>query len=83
VERLGESGARAAVRIAAVAGLCLLVIPVSWASSVFVALVPLGCGVWLVARAPWPRRARVAVSVGAVAATIGLFVLILSQLNFS
>jgi hypothetical protein len=83
LEQLRESGARAATRLAGAAVLCLLAIPFSFIGTLFLGLVPLGLAVWLIATSPWPGPARVAVSVAFVAATIGLFALLLSQLTFN
>jgi len=83
VERRDGGVASDARRISAVVALCLFALPFSFiAGSAFLGLLPLGCAVWLIATSQWTRHARISVAVAAVAGTIGLFILVLSQLNF-
>jgi len=86
LERLGRAETMGLTRIAAAVVLCAAALPASFIVGdfgIFVGLALISCAVWLVARSPWPRRrARVAVSVTLAAATIALFIVVLSQLQF-
>lgn len=65
------------MRMASVGVFCLLAAlsPFIAGRSIAIAgLVPLGCAIFLVARSPWSRTARVAVSAAVVVATVALFI---------
>ena len=86
LEGLGREETSGVRRIAGAVVLCLLALPASFIVGdfgLFIGLALIMSAVWLVVRSPWPRqRARVAVSVTIGAATIALFIVVLSQLNF-
>ena len=64
------------MRVASVGALCLFATLsplIAGRTTAIVGLVPLSGAIWLVAKSPWSRARRVAVSVAIVLATIALF----------
>jgi hypothetical protein len=45
---------------------------IAGAATALLGIVPLGCALWLVARAPWSRSVQLFVSLAVVAGTVGL-----------